>query len=275
MPEGIVRPTGTGLLRDVERNESPPHPVQESGQEQDPVPMDEADLPEGSGSEGAAGSNPLAAVSKIDLAVDYTRTNSGDDRTDYNLKAATMLHPRLKFNVEAHYWDTDVTGDDENDIESVSLKPIWFPYDRPLGETWGVRVATGVEYIQDFNNDDKGIGTGTNQIGPLFGLAFMNRESKTVLIPLVQHYEDVGSGPQISTTAMRMIALQPLPEGFWAKADLKVPYDWENEEWPASAEGEVGKMISSNVGLFMTGLTGLGGDKPYDWGAAFAVRVNF
>ena len=275
----ITWPTGSAVTRDADRTESRAHPAWESPQEseqvEDPLPMDEGDTPEGSGSDGAAGSNPLAAVSKVDLAWEYIRTNSGDDSSDYNLKASTMLHPRIKLNVEAHYWDTDVTGEDEDDFESVSVKPIWFPHDQQLGEVWGLRVAAGAEYIKDFDNDDKGIGTGTDQIGPLFGLAFMNRESKTVLIPLVQHFEDVGSGPNISTTAFRVIALQPLPGGYWAKGDLKLPHDWENEEWPASVEVEGGKMIAQNIGLFLTGLAGLGGDKPYDWGAALAVRVNF
>lgn len=247
----------------------------EIDQEDDALLMDAGDTPEGSGTDGAAGSNPLAAVSKADLYFQYTRTNSGDDLMDYNVRAATMLTPKVKLLIEAHYWDTNVTGDDEADLERLSVKPIWFPHDRRLNETWGMRVAVGFEYIKDFDNTDKGIGVGTDQIAPLFGLAFMNSKSKTVLIPLMQHFEDIGSGPEVSTTAFRLIALQPLSGGYWLKGDLKVPRDWENETWPASAEVEGGKMITSKVGLFLTGLTGVGGDKPFDWGAALSVRVNF
>ncbi len=244
-----------------------------STHDEDELPMDRGDAD--SGSDGAAGSNPLAAVSKVDFIWQYFDLTSGRDVHDFNAKGSTMLHPRVKLNLELHYWATDVTGSNERDWESLSIKPIWFVHDRPLGETWGFRLAAGAEYIVDFNHLRQGIGMGSDQFGPLVGFAFMNRETKTVLIPLIQHFEDVGSGAEISTTALRVIALQPLPGAFWAKADAKFPRDWEQNEWPANGELEFGKMFTPNVGLFTQGLAGLGGERPYDWGTALRLRVNF
>ena len=71
------------------------------------------------------------------------------------------------------------------------------------------------------------------------------------------------------------IALQPFPRGIWAKADVKLPRDWENHEWPASGELEVGKMLTSKLGLFGQALAGMGGERVFDWGSALGVRVNF
>jgi len=249
----------------------------QEGVEDGPLPVDEGDAPEGdAGAAGAAGSNPLSSVSKIDFIWQHLDlTTSGDTLEDYSLKGATMLLPRLKLLYEVHYWDTNVTGDDENDWSSVNIKPVFFVNDRELGGVWGMRTAVGLEYIVDFDNGDKGIGAGTDQIAPFIGFAFSNRESKTVLIPLVQHFEDIGSGPEVSTTALRVIALQPFPEGYWAKADIKLPYDWENEEWPVNGELEVGKMFNATVGLFLQGLGGVGSDRPFDWGTGIGLRVNF
>lgn len=228
-----------------------------------------------SGAAGADGSNPLAAVSKLDLIWQYKNTTNRKHSSDFHAEGATMLHPKLKLNVELHYWDTNVTGESENDWERFTVKPIYFPKDVNLSETWGMRIAVGLEYIYDFDNEDEGIGTGTDQLAPLVGFAFMNKETKTALIPLVQHFEDIGSGPSISTTVLRLIALQPFPDGYWGKADVKLPYDWEEYEWPVEGELELGKMFTPNFGVFVQGLIGIGGNRPYTYGAGLGLRINF
>jgi len=59
-----------------------------------------------------------------------------------------MLTPKQKFKYEPHYWDTDVTGDDENGFERLILKPIYFP----TQGHWGARkykLALGAEWVLD------------------------------------------------------------------------------------------------------------------------------
>ena len=77
-------------------------------------------------SAGENASNPLAAVDNTDLRIQYFDLD-GPERKDYWVDGAYMLNPKLKFKYELHYWDTDVTGDDENDLERLILKPIYFP----------------------------------------------------------------------------------------------------------------------------------------------------
>jgi len=74
---------------------------------------------------GENASNPLAAVSNMDIRAKYFDLDQGD-RMDYYIDGATMLTPKTKLKYELHYWDTDVTGRDENDWESASLKLIHF-----------------------------------------------------------------------------------------------------------------------------------------------------
>ncbi len=62
---------------------------------------------------GGNASNPLAAVNNTDVRAKYFDLDQGD-RMDYYIDGAAMLTPKTKLKYELHYWDTDVTGRDEN-----------------------------------------------------------------------------------------------------------------------------------------------------------------
>jgi hypothetical protein len=135
------------------------------------------------------------------------------------------------------------------------------------------KVAIGGELIVDFGNEDKGIGSGSDQIAPLVGVAMV--QENTVLVPLVQHFESY-DGPDVNTTSFRMIVIQSFEDNFWGKLDAKVPVEWENDsEIPATFEVQVGKMFSPSFGTYVDGLFGIGGDKPYDWGVGIGARFNY
>ena len=220
---------------------------------------------------GENASNPLAAVDNTDLRIQYFDLD-GPERRDYWVDGAYMLTPKLKFKYELHYWDTDITGDDENGFERLILKPIYFPTQGQWG-AWKYKLALGAEWVLDFENEDKGIGTGSDQLAPLVGLALV--KGNTVLVPLLQHFESY-NGPDLSTTSLRLIAIQSLPENFWFKLDAKIPFEWDNgNAVPATGELQLGKMFSPAFGVYMDGLFGIGDDKPYEWGVGVGVRFNY
>ncbi len=107
------------------------------------------------------------------------------------------------------------------------------------------------------------------------GVAFANLQTGLTFIPLVQHFESYNGDIDISQTAMRLIALQPFGEDWWAKADLKAPYDWENDAWPASAEIQVGKNLNEKVALYSDLLVGIGGDRTFDQGIGVGLRFKY
>jgi hypothetical protein len=184
-----------------------------------------------------------------------------------------MFNPKIKLKYALHYWDTDVTGSSESDLESFHLHTIYFPENwKGKWGTWMYKMAVGFEWIMGFGNEDKGIGSGADQIAPLYGVAFMKGD--TVMIPLVQHFASY-SGPDVSMTAIRVIAIQSLANELWFKADVKFPFDWENDTVPASAEVQLGKMFSPKFGTYLDGLFGIGSDKPYDWGVGVGVRFSY
>ena len=217
-------------------------------------------------------SNPLASVNNIDVRWQYFDFDGGADVNDFYLDGAVMLNPKLKLKYELHYWESDLSGSSENDWESLHIKPIYFPTQGKCGD-WKYKLALGAELILDFDNDDKGIGTGSDQISPFAGVAFVR--GGTVLVPLVQHYMEY-SGPDVNTTAFRLIGIQALPNNFWGKLDAKIPIDWEHDnDILSTVEVQLGKMFSPAFGIYMDGLVGVGGDKPYDWGVGVGLRFNF
>jgi hypothetical protein len=216
-------------------------------------------------------SNPLASVSNTDGRIQYFDLDEFD-RIDYWIDGAYMLTPKLKLKYELHYWDTDVSGSSESGAESLHLKPIYFPMQGEWG-SWKYKLAIGAEWIVGFGNEDEGIGTGSDQIAPLVGLALVKGD--TVLIPLIQHFISY-DGPDISTTAMRLIAIQSLPNSYWGKLDAIVPIEWENDNAvPATGEVQLGKMFSPSFGVYVDGLFGIGSDRPYDWGIGVGIRFNY
>jgi hypothetical protein len=76
-------------------------------------------------------------------------------------------------------------------------------------------------------------------------------------------------------TAARLIGLQTLPNKAWAKLDLKVPYDWENDTVPADIELQLGKSFSPSFGAYVDLQSGIGGDKPYDWANGIGLRFSY
>ena len=221
---------------------------------------------------GENASNPLAAVNNTDVRLQYFDLD-GPERYDFWVAdGAYMLTPKLKLKYELHYWDTDVTGSSESDWESLHLKPIYFPKQGEWG-AWKYKLAIGAEWLVDFGNEDKGIGSGSDQIAPLVGVALVR--GGTVLVPLVQHFVEY-DGPDVNTTAFRLIVIQSLPNKFWGKLDAKVPVDWEHDNAiPATFEVQLGKMFKPWFGTYVDGLIGIGGDKPYDWGVGVGLRFNY
>ena len=216
-------------------------------------------------------SNPLAAVNNTDLRYQYFDLD-GSDRGDYYADGSYMATPKLKLKYELHYWDTDVTGSSESDWESFHLKPIYFPTEGEWG-SWNYRLAVGAEWIVGFGNEDKGIGSGSDQIAPLFGVALVKGD--TVLVPLVQQFVSY-DGPDVNTTAFRLIAIQSMPNDIWLKIDAKVSVEWENDNaLPTTMEAQLGKMYSPSFGVYLDGLIGIGGDKPYEWGVGVGARFNY
>lgn len=215
-------------------------------------------------------SNPLAAVNNTDLHYQYFDLG-GSNRSDYWVDGAYMITPKLKLKYELHYWNTDITGMNESGMEEFRIKPIYFPLAGAWGD-WKYKLAVGAEWVVEFGNEDKGIGTGSDEVAPLVGLALV--KGNAVIIPLVQHFIPY-NGPNVSYTAFRLIWIQSLAKNFWTKVDFIIPVEWENNAVPATGEVQLGKMFSPKFGAYVEGLAGIGEDRPYDVGVGLGIRFTY
>ena len=191
-------------------------------------------LATGMAAAGENASNPLASVNNVDLRWKFTSADAGD-RHDVFIDASHMLLPKLKLKYEVHYNFTDVTGSNESGFEKLVIKPIYFPVQSKLNDAWGLKVAVGADWIVDFDNADKGIGSGSDQVAPLFGVAFSHFSSGLVLIPLVQHFVSYSGDTDVHQTSARLIPLKPLGQGYWAMPDAKIPCHWANQRLQITA----------------------------------------
>ncbi len=240
---------------------------------QDEEQAGDLDGPElGGGGENA--SNPLAKVSNTDVRWQYfDLANSMGRINDYFVDGSFMINPKLKLKYELHYWETNLTGSSQSDFESALVKLIYFPREGIRDSGVKYRLAFGVDLIADFDNRDKGIGMGADQIGPFAGVA-LALPNGMMLIPLTQQFLSI-SGEDVNITAARVIALQPLPKQMWLKADVILPYDWETDTVPAQAELQFGMNVNQKVGLYIDGIAGIGGDRLFDWGIGLGVRFKY
>jgi len=223
------------------------------------------------GNEAENASNPLAAVSNIDLRAKYYDLDDSHIK-DYNLEGAMMLNPKLKLKYELHYWDTDISGTDEKHLESTLVKLIYFPKDGKL-QNIPYRLAVGTEIKFDLGDEEKGIGDGSDLASLFVGIT-LGLTPDLTMVPLIQHYESF-NGNDVSMTSARLIAIQKLPARSWIKFDLKTTFDWENSTIPASFELQLGKSFTRSIGLYAELEAGLGGDKQYDKAVGVGLRYTY
>ena len=219
-------------------------------------------------------SNPLSKGRNTDLRIQST-SGSGGDKTDYFIDGAFMARDNLKIKYELHYNSVSSDLGSAEGLERAVLKAIFFPTEGRLNETWGYRLALGLDWIIEGTSYDKGIGAGADQLGPFAGVALGNSETGLTLIPLLQHVVSYTGPTDVSQTAMRLIALQPFASDYWAKLDLKVPYDWNAETWPSTAELQLGYNVNDRMAVYGEVLVGLGGDRPYDHGGGIGLRFKY
>lgn len=217
-------------------------------------------------------SNPLAKASNTDMRWQHLK-GSDFSIDDLFIDGAMMATDSLKIKYELHYWDLDASGSSDSGLSSAVLKAIYFPVEGK-NENYRYRVAVGMDWIVDLADEGSALGVGADQVAPFFGVALANNKG-TSLIPLVQHFISY-NGEDISTTAFRVIVMQPLPHSTWLKLDAKVPIEWKNgNAMPASAEIQIGKHFNQRVSLYADVLAGIGSDRLFDWGVGAGLRFKY
>ena len=89
-----------------------------------------------------------------------------------------------------------------------------------------------MEWIKDFGRFTDGTGTGTDQIAPLLGVAWLREQ--TFIVTLVQYfnsYSTESAAPDVEVTGPRVIFIQRIPAiRGWLKIDNKFSIDHEDDD---------------------------------------------
>ena len=227
---------------------------------------------------GANASDPTASVNYVDLRFQAFDLNGTADRDRFAVEGAYVFNPAHKITYELNYWNTNITGNDETGLESFKMKYINL---RPKMLSGGLKykLAAGVEIIHGLGEVNEGIGSGTDQIAPLFGAGW-SLDDRNLVITLVQYFHSVSedaNAQKVRTTGPRLIWIYKLPDiGGWLKVDDKFSIDHENDNHSSNIlEIQLGKMFTPTIGGYIDYLTSTGGIKQYEDGFGVGLRIAF
>ena len=223
-------------------------------------------------------SDPTASVNYADLRFQAFDLDGTADRDRFAVEGAYMIAEGHKITYELNYWDTNITGKDESGLESVKLKYINLQ-PKMLSSGLKYKLAIGVEVIHDLGEVSDGIGSGTDQIAPLFGAGW-SLNDRNFVITLVQYFHSFSedaNAQKVRTTGPRLIWIYNIPDiGGWLKVDDKFSIDHENDNHSSNIlEFQLGKMFTPTIGGYIEYLTNTGGIKQYEDGFGVGLRIAF
>jgi hypothetical protein len=233
-----------------------------------------------SGANGAAASDPTAAVSYQDFRYRYFDQSHNNSRDSFETEGAYMLLPGLKITNELRYVSDDRSGNSEQDFNQLKLKGIHLSQITPFGVK--AKLALGVEWLKDLGDFEEGTGTGADQIAPLVGIGWTINEQNFV-VTLVQYFHsydtDSAFDGDVRSTAPRLIWIRSLPSmGGWFKADLKMSIDHEDGgNFDQTLELQLGKMITPKWGFYGEFLVGddVLDSNAYNLGVGVGLRMMY
>lgn len=228
--------------------------------------------------DGSNASDPTAAVNFVDFRFQAFDLDGSADRDRYALEGAYIPAEGHKLTYEINYWDTDITGKDESGLESVKVRYINLQ-PKMLSGGLKYKLAIGAEVILDQGDVDDGIGSGTDQIAPMFGAGWLLSE-RHFLITLVQYfhsYEEDSNAEKVRTTGPRLIWLYKIPDiKGWLKVDDKFSINHEDDDHTSnSIEIQLGKMFTPSIGGYVEYLNNNAGVRGYDDGIGVGLRMTF
>ena len=231
--------------------------------------------------DGGNASDPTASVNYTDIrfqSFDLYGDASDRERDRFAIEGAYIPAEGHKFTYELNYRDTDVSGSDESDFESLKLKYNHLKPGQLSGGTKDKR-ALGVELIQDLGEVEDGTGSGTDQIAPLFGYGWVLDE-RSFVVTLVQYfhsYEEESGVEEVRQTAPRLIWIYSLPDiKGWFKLDNKFSIDHEDDNHSSNIiEMQLGKMFTPRIGAYVDVLVNNAGVRQYDDGIGIGLRMTY
>ncbi len=238
-----------------------------------------ADEPEKADGGGAAASDPTAGVNYLDIKPRYFDLTEGNEESILEVEGVYAFSPSFTVQYEIIGTRTNRAGDWETGFRELSLRPLYIHPIKPVGIK--AKVGLGAEWFKDLGKTRDGTGTGTDQIAPLMGIAWLPTDNDFI-ITLVQYfhsYDEDDGFDDVRATGPRLIYIRSLPPiNGWGLIDLKTSIDHEDDnDFTQTLELQLGTMVSDRIGLFGEMFVGdivLDTDA-YDWGIGVGLRTLY
>lgn len=219
-------------------------------------------------------SNPLSIVNYTDVRYQY-QTGDREDKNRIYIDGALIATPKLKIKYGLSYSQTDRSGEDEADFENLTIRPAYFGFDGNLSEKWYFRSVVGFEWTYDFGNDDKGIGIGSDSIGPLIGVGLANLETGVTAAAILQHTRSYNGSSDINASTLSITGVRQFRKDGWVSSNLVIVRDWEYDAWRPSFSLQAGYNFDKGKAIYIDGMAGVGQDRLFDAGAGIGLRFYY
>jgi len=219
-------------------------------------------------------SNPLSIVNYTDVRYQH-HTGDIEDVNRLFIEGALVATPRLKIIYDLSYSQTDRSGEDEADFETLGISPVYFGFDGKLSEKWYFRSNFGFDWTYDFGNDDKGIGSGADTIGPRIGIGLANLESEVTAGVILQHTQSYNGNSDIEATTLSITTVRQFRKAGWISSNVVVIRDWEYNAWRSSFSFQAGYGFDNGKAIYVNGMAGIGRDRLFDVGAGLGLRFYY
>jgi hypothetical protein len=219
-------------------------------------------------------SNPLSLVNFTDVKYQY-QTGDIEDVNRLFIEGALVPTSRLKIIYDLSYNQTDRSGEDEADFETLGISPVYFGFDGKLSEKWYFRSNFGFDWTYDFGHDDKGIGSGADTIGPRIGFGLANLESEVTAAAVLQHTQSYNGSSDIEATTLSITTVRQFRKAGWISSNVVIIRDWEYNAWRSSFSLQAGYGFGNGKAIYVNGMAGLGRDRLFDVGAGLGLRFNY
>ena len=223
------------------------------------------------------GIDPTAVIGRFQLENDYLDQVKGRWQNDTVLRVDVPLRPNVILRVDTPFRDRNLP----NGSTVAGLGDLLVRIGSRVYETPAMRFFVGADAIFPTASNDQ-LGTGKYQVGPGVAVSISIPEIKSVLIPLVQHFVDVGGDPRranIDDTRVRVQLNTIWSEKWYTLVESILDVDWtQHAKTGMTLTAEVGRQLDNHWRVYVEpggGLWGREAPAGYEWKATVGVRYMF
>lgn len=228
---------------------------------------------------GARVSNPAALVRFQDIRYRYFDLNDSRESRKIEAQGAFTPFPRFKVTHVLQAIRTDVSGDSDSDVSSLTLGATMIRDAHFVNRD--ARYFLGSQWSKDLGDVGDGTGSGSDLLAPFAGVTWQPTP-EDFLVAMIQHsrsYRRDDGAPKVRKTVPRLIYIRGLRFlNGWTTFNLSGEFDHQdNDKFSPTLEMEIGTMLTPHVGFYGEIFVGdaVFDTEAYNAGIGLALRIVY